>query len=129
MRETIEKYFQKALDCLEDSRLLIENTRFDGAINRAYYAYFDAIRTLLLIHDYTSKTHNGIHSKFRELYIKTGVFEQKYSELLGEITQLRQGSDYEAWIELEHEDATFAYEAAKDFLEEVKKYLIQNNYL
>lgn len=129
MKETIEKYFQKAIDCLEDSRLLIENGRFDGAINRSYYAYFDAIRTILLINDYSSKTHNGIHSKFRELYIKTGIFEQKYSELLGEITQLRQGSDYEAWIELEYDDAQFAYEAAHEFLEVVKKYLTQNNYL
>ena len=39
----------KAKDLLSQSKLLFDNQKFDGSINRSYYAIFNAIRSLLAL--------------------------------------------------------------------------------
>jgi uncharacterized protein (UPF0332 family) len=35
MKHDITAYLQKSHDCLEDTKILLSNKRYDGAVNRA----------------------------------------------------------------------------------------------
>jgi uncharacterized protein (UPF0332 family) len=41
---SIEEIIEKAIDCLDDSRDLLERQRFDASLNRSYYAMFHCIQ-------------------------------------------------------------------------------------
>ena len=43
MREETQKYIYKAKDCLQDAEVLLAGQRWEGVINRSYYAVYDCI--------------------------------------------------------------------------------------
>jgi uncharacterized protein (UPF0332 family) len=40
------------------------------------------------------KKHSAIIAYFREKYVKTGIFEKRLSEIIGDLFDERNGSDY-----------------------------------
>ena len=65
-----------------------------GAANRVYYAVFNAIRAVLILKGVDFKKHSATLSYFREEYIKTGVFEEHYSDVISLASQFRTDSVY-----------------------------------
>ncbi|WP_083891514.1 HEPN domain-containing protein [Fibrella aestuarina] len=49
MKERVARWLAKADDSLESAQLLLNKAHIAGAVNRAYYAMFDAFRTLLFV--------------------------------------------------------------------------------
>ena len=71
---------EKARNALDEAKILFDSEKYYGAANRSYYAAFHAMSALLIHDGYSMKKHSGVISKFRELYIKTGVFETEMSD-------------------------------------------------
>ncbi len=68
MTPEIEKILARAEECLSDARFNFEHDRFQVAVNRSYYCVFDCVAALLHHKDVFTKTHQGAHQKFSELY-------------------------------------------------------------
>jgi uncharacterized protein (UPF0332 family) len=51
-----------------------------------------------------SKTHEGLKTKFLQLYIKTGKFETDYGKLYSKLIDWRQESDYSVFVDFEEND-------------------------
>ena len=66
---------EKARNALDEAKILFDSEKYYGAANRSYYAAFHAMSALLIHDGYSMKKHSGVISKFRELYIKTGVWD------------------------------------------------------
>lgn len=115
IQQEIEKYIQKAHDCLSDSLYLLEGKRFEASCNRSYYAIFDMIQAGLAFQNATAKTHTGAHTKFRELFIKSGIFPDSFS--------LRQNGDYDNDYNVSLEEATRSFEEAALFVRTITDYL------
>ena len=60
----------------------LESSRYLDANNRAYYSIFHSMRAILALDDVDFKKHSGVISYFRETYIKAGVFENVYSDII-----------------------------------------------
>ncbi len=87
----------KAKSALDEAIILFDSQKYYGAANRSYYAAFHAM-TALLIHDgYSLKKHSGVISKFRELYIKTSIFDSGMSEQIAALFKLRTNCDYDTF--------------------------------
>ena len=114
---------EKASDCLNDSRNLIRSGGYKSSANRSYYAVFHAIRAVLAFDDFDSKKHSGVISEFRKLYIKTGVFGDEISKIIGRQFDLRSLSDYDDFFDISKENAENAFLEAEFVLSEIKKYL------
>ena len=114
---------EKAADCLNDSRNLIRSGGYKSSANRSYYAVFHAIRAVLAFNDFDSKKHSGVISEFRKLYIKTGVFGDEISKIIGRQFDLRSLSDYDDFFDISKENAENAFREAEFVLSEIKKYL------
>lgn len=91
--------------------------------NRSYYAVFDAMRAVLALDEFDSKKHSGIISKFRQGYIKTGVFDERMSDIITDLFEVRSSSDYDDFFVISKVSVIEQYENAKHFVSVVDKYL------
>lgn len=125
---TLTKILLKAEDCLDSSRASFEDKFFEAAVNRAYYAMFHSVQALLFVLESSTKTHNGAHNKFRELFIKTGILDKELSTSLQRSFEKRQFSDYD-YDEVLEEDAQESIQDAINFVNATNQYLKENNFL
>ena len=111
--------FDHAKECLRDAKLLLAGESYRSAANRAYYAIFHAMRAVLALDGVDMKHHSGIISEFRKRYIKTGVFDASLSEL----SDVREGSDYNDFFIVSKADTAEQVQSAGTFLAAVETYL------
>lgn len=67
----IQYRIEKAEETLEVAELLIENSKWNSAINRLYYSCFYAVTGLLVKTGKVTKSHSGVKTQFFLEYIKT----------------------------------------------------------
>lgn len=60
--ELVKYRLQRAIDTLEDAKILADNQRWNSAINRLYYASYYALSALLLDADLTPSTHMDLQT-------------------------------------------------------------------
>ena len=97
--------------------------------NRSYYSVFYAMRAVLALDGADFKKHSGIISEFRKRYIKTGVFPEKLSDIIGELFSVRSGCDYDDFYVVIKEKAKLQYENAAVFVETVSLFFQENGLL
>lgn len=115
--------FSHAEECLSAAKNLLEFGSYKSAANRAYYAIFHAMRAVLAIDEIDMKHHSGIISEFRKRYIKTGIFEEKLSDIISLLFDARTDSDYDDFYVILEEEADRQVEEADYFLQCIQRYL------
>lgn len=123
MRDLTRYRLELANERLEMSKMALENGYLKDSINRSYYAIFSATRALLSEQHIDFKKHSAVISYFRREYIKTGKFDVKFSNYIGDAFRARQYSDYEDFFIASREQTEIQYQHAVEFVEAVKKYL------
>lgn len=123
LRELSLIRFTSARECLAAADSNFENGFYKAAANRAYYAIFHAMRAVLALNEYDSKKHSGVISEFRKEYIKTGLFDVKYSVTITELFKSRSDCDYDDFFTVEKEDVKNQIISAGEFLAAVEKFL------
>ena len=113
----------RAKTILNEIPVLLANNAFETAVNRAYYAAFHALKALEALHSYESRKHSGVISYFRQTYIKTGILDEKLSDIIGMLQESREDSDYNIMIHFTAEDAEEQYQNAKLFVDAIEQYL------
>lgn len=117
----LSKYrIDKAYDLLSQSEILFKNQKYDGSINRSYYAIFNAIRSLLALVKLDSSSHAGVLSFFDRYFVKTGIFQKEFSKIAHAAFDSRQDYDYEDFYVPTKEQAKKQLEDAKLFIEEAE---------
>lgn len=96
---------------------------YNTAVNRAYYAAFHSIKAIELIDGFDSKKHSGVIAFFRQNYVKTNIFEAKYSDIIGSLQEAREDSDYNLIVSFNIDEAKCYYEMAVDFVNAVKDFI------
>lgn len=108
MKESKEDYInyriERAEELFEDAKLLARNKRWKSCVNRLYYSSFQLVNALLFKKSIIAHTHNGLKTKFFELYIKTNIISAQYGKLYSRLIDWRQESDYSAFVEFEEDD-------------------------
>lgn len=67
--------------------------------------------------------HAGVIAYFQKEYVKTQIFDVKYSKYIQTAFQIRNICDYDDFYIASKQDAKEQIERAKEFLEVVKRYL------
>lgn len=126
----LSKYrFNKAMNSLSVSEKLYADGEYGYSQNRAYYALFDAIRSITAIDGFDSSKHSGVIAHFNQCYVKTGIFHQNTSNIIRLASMLREKSDYEDFYEPDEEDTKGIIESVRMFLNDVSNYLKEQNVL
>lgn len=112
-----------AQERLRSSELLLSHASYKDAIGRSYYAMFTAVRAILALDGVDFKKHAGVISYFQREYVKTKIFDVKYSKYLSQAFQIRNNTDYADFFVVSATEANEQYERAADFYEAIARYL------
>lgn len=115
--------FEHALECLNAAESLLSTDNYKSAANRSYYAIFHAMRAVLAFDEIDMKHHSGIISEFRKLYIKTGIFDIKLSQIISLLFDIRTDSDYDDFFVISKEEVEEQIANANFFLDTIEKYI------
>jgi uncharacterized protein (UPF0332 family) len=115
---------EKAGQALADAELLLENESVEAAINRGYYAAFQAARAALLTEDESPKTHSGVIRRFGHHFVRTGRVSDEVGDILATAQSMRGRADYEAIADLGREDAGNLVEDVRRFMEVVEAQIL-----
>ena len=115
--------YEHAEKCLKEANILLKTENFMGAANRSYYAVFHAMRSVLALDGIDRKHHSGIISEFRRLYVKTGIFQAEYSEIIDRQSFYRTNSDYNDFFIISKKEVVEQVADADRFLIAIRDYL------
>ena len=123
MNEYTKYRLEVAAERVEVSKAMLDSGHFRDSVNRSYYAIFSAMRALLSEDDVAFKKHSAVIGYFRREYIKSGIFDVKYSDYIGDAFEFRNDCDYEDFIFASRAEAETQYQHAVEFVAAVKIYL------
>lgn len=123
MRALSNARYEHALECLDSAKLLLNSENYKSAANRSYYAVFHAMRAVLAFDGIDMKHHSGVIAEFRRLYIKSGVFDRRFSTIISVLFSIRQDSDYDDFFVISKAEVLEQIENAEFFLAGVKSFL------
>lgn len=115
---------EKALDLLDQAELLQKEGKYDGSVNRSYYAIFSAIRAVLALIGLDARKHRGVIAYFDRYFVKTGIFEKHYSKIVHASFDVRQASDYEDFFVISADHAMKQLEDGGQFIREVQRIVV-----
>lgn len=90
----IQDEWNRANTVLKESKVLAEQQLWEGATSRAYYSAFHAVQALLLTQGLQPKTHTGTLYLFNHHFVKAGLIEPEYSQILARAAKYREEADY-----------------------------------
>ncbi|WP_031530667.1 HEPN domain-containing protein [Dyadobacter crusticola] len=125
---TVERILARALESLTDTQHLLEKSRFDFAVNRAYYTMYHSIQALLSVKSLRVRSLQKTHAAFYRELILTNKLPRRLEELLKRTFKKSQLADY-SYSKMEETDAIEAFADAEFFFNVSVQYLIANNYL
>lgn len=114
---------ENASEKLKAADMLYRIGCYKDAINRSYYAIFSAMRAVLALDGIDYAKHADVISYFQKTYIKTGIFEKKYSKYISIAFQIRNNCDYADFFLVSEDDAHEQLTHAREFIEAVRQYL------
>lgn len=123
--EYIKYRLEKAEETLEVAELLIENEKWNSAINRLYYASYYAISALLVKAEINTKTHSGVKSQFFLYYVKTGIIEMESGKVYADLFDWRQKGDYGDFFDFTEEEVKSIINPTKKLIEKVKAEILE----
>ncbi len=117
---------EQAEQCLKSARILYDNEDYKGAANRAYYAIYHAIRSVIALDGKEFVKHSGNTSYFRKEYIKTGIFDICLSDIISDAFSIRSSCDYSDFYVVSKNDTEKQIKNAEIFLNAIKGFLSEH---
>lgn len=99
-----------AKEKLKSARLLLDAGQYKDSISRSYYAIFSAVRAVLAKDKIDFSRHSGVIAYFQKEYIKTGIFDKRYSKELQNAFLIRNSCDYDDFFLVSKQDAENQYQ-------------------
>ena len=112
-----------AKEKLTSAKLLLEAGMYRDSIGRSYYAIFSAIRAVLAVRQVDFSKHAGVIAYFQKEFIKTEIFDKKYSKYLQQAFQIRNCCDYDDFYVVSQKDAVEQYQRAEELLRVITEYI------
>lgn len=117
---------EKSKRNLKMAKKLLKEGTYSFALNRAYYAAFDAMRAVNALDSFDSSKHSGVIAHFNQFHVKTGDFDVTVSSVIRRASRLRERSDYEDFFEPDKEDAERTIKEVSEFIDTVSVFLKKN---
>lgn len=123
MDDLIKYRMSSAKEKLTSAKLLLEAGMYRDSIGRSYYAIFSAIRAVLAVRQVDFSKHAGVIAYFQKEFIKTEIFDKKYSKYLQQAFQIRNSCDYDDFFIVSKQDAEEQYIRATEMLAVIEEYI------
>jgi uncharacterized protein (UPF0332 family) len=128
LRALVRYRLEQAVETLREASLLLDQSAWRGAQNRAYYAMFYAVLALLATRQLGSSKHSGVLGLFDREFVKPGLLPRALSRSLRLAFNRRQSWDYGEMGDLDPEEVTDMVAEAKLFVQAIEEFLRQNGF-
>jgi uncharacterized protein (UPF0332 family) len=117
----VEYRLERAYETLIEAKDLIKLDHWFGAANRLYYACYYAVTALLIDYGYIAYTHRGTKGLMGKYFVSTNIISRDHNKLFEKLFDLRQNSDYGAWIIIDKSDIEPLLEPAEQFIATIEE--------
>jgi uncharacterized protein (UPF0332 family) len=128
LRALVRYRLEQAGETLREASLLLAESAWRGAQNRAYYAMFYAVLALLATRQLGSSKHSGVLGLFDREFVKPGLLPRALSRSLRLAFNRRQSWDYGEVTELDPEEVTETVAEAKLFVQAIEEFLHESGF-
>ena len=111
---------EKSEQTFQDALLLAEAARWNGSVNRLYYACYYIASALVLKAGLDAKTHAGVRNQLNQHYIKTGLLPMEMGKLYTDLFDSRQKGDYGDLFDFDSETVLSFIHPVRTFLDALK---------
>ncbi|MDW7712425.1 MAG: HEPN domain-containing protein [Deferrisomatales bacterium] len=123
-RRTVVAYWtEKATEALASAEAEHAAGRLSFAVNRAYYACFYALSSVLLGEDLRFVKHSGVRAALHRSLVKTGRLEARWGRFYDRVFENRQRGDYQELVTFEAEQTAEIIAQARGFVAEMHRLL------
>ena len=91
----------RSSEIFQDAILLSNNKRWRSCVNRLYYSSFHLVSALLSLDGVNTKSHDGLKTRFFQLYIQSNQISTDYGKLYSKLIDWRQESDYSIYVDFD----------------------------
>ncbi len=119
----IQFRINQANEAIEEVSKLIEANMLNIAVNRIYYGMFYSLNALALKYEFSSSKHLQLIGWFNKTFVKPGLIDIKYGQILRDAFKNRTEGDYVPFITYEKEDVRIMHENMRSFISEIEHIL------
>lgn len=124
---TLSNYrLEQSKENLEEAEALFNIKKYKGASNRAYYAIFHAMKSVLALKQIDFKKHSSVVAYFNKEYFAKGIFPKELGKGVNEARFFREKSDYMDFYIVTKEECKNQIETARKMIKYIEDY-IKNN--
>jgi len=116
-------HMEKAIRRLRVAQKLLQDSEYEDAVSRAYYAMYHAAKAALATINVFPKTHEGVVTEFGKRFILTGAFPRELGKTLADSKAARETYEYSATATTEKTEAETITSNARKFVEATREYL------
>lgn len=130
-RDIAELRLENAKALISTAKSMIELGDYKSSANRSYYAVFNAMRAELALLKIDHKKHSSVISDFRLNFIKTGIFSPEMSDIITQLFDVRNQSDYNDFYVISKEEVIKQANNAEMFVSTIAEHLsqaVEDNY-
>lgn len=124
----IDDEWERAETALKEAKVLIQQELWEGATSRAYYAAFHATQAVLLTESLQPRSHQGTLYLFAHHFVKKGLIEPEYSQILARAAKYREEADYRHTMIFTKSQTDQTIEEVRLFLKRIQQYLQKAGY-
>ena len=121
----VKLYWEKYQETWGELELAVEESKWNMAANRLYYALFHAITALFVKDGHKVGTHRGTKAAIGEHYVLTGKISPEHGRLFAQLSSLRDKADYDVIFKASENEILLFKEQAVDFILRVKELLCE----
>lgn len=125
MDDLVQYRLDTAEEKLKSAKILLDAGQLKDSVGRSYYAIFSAVRAVLARDEIDFSKHAGVIAYFQRNYVKTQIFDRKYSKYLTAAFQIRNNCDYDDFYLISRESAEEQYRHAEEMIGVIKEYLLK----
>ena len=118
-----EYRLNQAKENLIEAEALYNINRYKGASNRAYYAIFHAIKSILALEEVDFKKHSSVIAYFNKEYVSKKIFSRELGKRISEARFYREKSDYVDFYIISKEECESQIETARETIKCVEEYI------
>ncbi len=119
-RLNAEAELEAAAETLREAEALFGLGLLRGAVSRAYYSLFHAVRALLFGAGLEARTHQGVETLFHLHFVRTKQFAPHWGVLFARLQRYRERSDYGPALEIATGEVRRELDEVARFLERVR---------
>ena len=123
-REALVQYrIERAEETVKEAELLANESHFNAAMNRLYYACFYAATALLVANGISTSSHSGVKTMLGLNFVSKGLLSNEHGKTFSRLFEIRHSGDYDDFVYCDKDMVDEYTPKAAQFIETIKTLL------